>query len=88
MEDYTVIISGGRDVAENAEEETLSVVNVSPNPVTSVARLNYTLVKTGTVTFNLRDANGVQRRVVPINMGNVLRCWVRKFSLLAKVVES
>ena len=63
VEDYTVIISGGRDVSEIAAEETLSVVTVSPNPVTSVARLNYTLVKAGTVTFNLRDANGVQKGV-------------------------
>jgi hypothetical protein len=56
VEDYSVNISAA---GANASNELLSNVSVSPNPVASSAvRLNYTLAKTGNITFKLSDANG------------------------------
>ncbi len=60
-EDYTVNISGGSNlVAGNETSLLLSGVSVSPNPViSSSARLNYTLGKTGNIVLKLTDANGL-----------------------------
>jgi hypothetical protein len=59
VEDYTINISAVSGLAATSQEELISTVSVSPNPVASSAmRLNYTLAKTGNVIFKLSDANG------------------------------
>lgn len=61
VEDYTVNISGGSSLVSASQTESLlSSVSVSPNPVvSSSARLNYTLAKTGNIVLKLTDANGL-----------------------------
>ncbi|MEP6466275.1 MAG: M4 family metallopeptidase [Parafilimonas sp.] len=60
VEDYTINISGGSGLIADNSELRISGISVSPNPVnSSVARINYTLAKTGNINFKLSDATGV-----------------------------
>ncbi len=59
-EDYKINITAGSLDPGPDPDGLISHISVLPNPVTSsVMRLNYTLAKTGNLTFKLTDANGL-----------------------------
>ena len=59
VEDYSVNIASASGLTD-ASESLISGISVSPNPVSnSVARINYTLAKTGNISLKLSDATGV-----------------------------
>ncbi|MBS1744549.1 MAG: M4 family metallopeptidase [Bacteroidetes bacterium] len=70
VEDYTLNISGGSSLS-STNENLLSAVSVSPNPVVSSSmRLNYTLAKGGNITLRMTDANGIAQGNYKVGIQN------------------